>query len=86
MNDIRIGLGGEIKVSQPTFVPPKETFTIDIPEKIEFKESSTIDSGFGHDSKLYFDCPKPKTHIHLCMENYLNSWLEIIQEFIVNQR
>ena len=74
MNDIRIGLGGEIEVSQPTFVPPKEAFTIDIPEKIEFKESSTIDSGFGHDNKLHFDCPKPKTHIHLCKENYLSEF------------
>lgn len=60
MNDIRIGLGGEITPTQPTFVPPKETFT--------------IDSGFGHDSKLYFDCPKPKTHIHLCKENYLSEF------------
>lgn len=52
MNDIRIGLGGEI----------------------EFKESSTIESGFGHDNKLHFDCPKPKTHIHLCKENYLSEF------------
>ena len=74
MNDIRIGLGGEIEVSQPTFVPPKEAFTIDIPEKIEFKESSTTDSGFGHDNKLHFDCPKPKTHIHLCKEDYLSEF------------
>lgn len=74
MNNIRTGLGGETEVSQPTFVPPKEAFTRDIPEKIEFKESSTIDSGFGHDNKLYFDCPKPKTHIHLCKENYLSEF------------
>lgn len=60
MNDIRIGLGGETEVSQSTFVPPKEAFT--------------IDSGFGHDNKLYFDCPKPKTHIHLCKENYLSEF------------
>lgn len=74
MNDIRIGLGGEITPTQPTFVPPKETFTIEIPDKIEFKDESTINSGFGHDNKLHFDCPKPKTHIHLCKENYLSEF------------
>ena len=75
MNDIKIGLGDNSSWS--IFVPPEPekppSIPIEIPEKIEFKQT-TIDSGFSCDDTLTVDCPKPELHTHLCKENYLGEF------------